>query len=97
MSSEHPASGGIFKYRSSSEHDPVREPLLLAACCICGLIRDDSERGLSASCWTTLTTYRNTHRVESIDLLFTHTYCPVCLAQVQNNVRRYYAELRTSP
>lgn len=97
MSSEQYISRGFSHDMSSPAHDHPHEPLLLAACCICGMIRDDSERGLSASCWTTLATYRNTHRVESIDLLFTHTYCPVCLAQVQGNVSRSYAELRTPP
>jgi hypothetical protein len=61
----------------------------LPACCMCRLIRDQTE---PAPRWITLKAYRRAHPSLSADPLFTHTYCPDCLRRVQDTVRQYFRE-----
>lgn len=72
----------------------LNHPLLLPVCCICGLIRDDVASTPAHACWITLASYRSRHQMPSTDLVFTHTYCPDCLTQVQERVRQYFNEQR---
>jgi hypothetical protein len=78
----------VAQTRPEAPLAPSRETLLLPVCCICGLIRDESEASLDHESWITEETYRNTHGVNPSDCLFTHTYCPACLAQVMKRVMR---------
>jgi len=73
------------------------DALLLPVCCICGLIRDDVALTPGRARWITLASYRSTHQMPSTDLVFTHTYCPDCLIQVQDRVRQYFNEQRGQP
>ena len=78
--------------------DVYTSPQLLPVCCICGVVRDDISAGSSTSMpWMTLKQYRSTHGQPPTPLLFTHTYCPDCLLQVQDTVRIYFAEQGALP
>jgi hypothetical protein len=70
---------------------------MLAVCCVCRLIRD--ETGLSPDCerWVTQRTYRKTHSVNPTDFPLTHTYCQKCFTKAQETVRQYVREIGTSP
>lgn len=50
---------------------------ILPVCCVCGLIRDDSETGLSQDPWGILEDYVQ----RRASARFSHTYCPRCLAE----------------
>lgn len=78
-------SVGLSRLMEESAHVPV----LLAVCCICGLVRDDASSSHEAGRWIPLKTYRHAHQLYSADVLFSHTYCPHCLVQVQERVRLY--------
>jgi hypothetical protein len=67
-------------------------PLLLPVCCLCGLIRDETESPSGLKCWVTQRTYRERHGVNPINFPLTHTYCPDCFTQVQNTVRQYFLQ-----
>lgn len=72
--------------RAPWPRDSTDEPLVLPACCICGLIRDDRKSVLSLATWITLKAYRHAYHVQSKELFFTHTYCPDCLAQIRERL-----------
>lgn len=67
--------------------DWTEAPLVLPACCVCGLIRDDRSSVSSPTAWITLNEYRHVHHVLSKGLLSTHTFCPDCLAQIRARLR----------
>lgn len=75
-----------FDGKAWQEHLP-EEPLLLSSCCVCGLIRDDGGSASASSRWLTLKEYRHAYYVQSKALLFTHTFCPGCLAQIRDRLR----------
>lgn len=72
-------------------------PKLLPVCCICGLVRDETGFSTDPQPWVTQRTYRETHAVNPADVPLTHTYCPECLAKIQNVVRQYFPEIGASP
>ena len=96
MSSEETAPQPIM---ASSSPQPNMTTRLVPVCCVCGLIRDEPGSLPSHMSWVTLGSYRKAHKIESTELLFTHTYCPDCLVQVQERVREHFrskrAEART--
>jgi hypothetical protein len=79
---------------------PMREtciaPKMLAVCCVCRLIRD--ETGFSPGCerWVTQRTYRKTHSVNPTDFPLTHTYCPKCFTKAQETMMQYFRKVGTS-
>ena len=80
---------GELSHDLSSDSTPWRgdwteERLVLPTCCVCGLIRDDRR---SVTTWTTLTAYRHAYHVQSKEVLFTHTFCPECLAQIRDRLK----------
>jgi hypothetical protein len=79
---------------------PMREtfiaPTLLPICCICGLIRDETESPLGLVRWVTKRTYRETHGANPADFSLTHTYCPECFTRVMDTVRQYFRIIGTS-
>jgi len=83
---------------SPSIHVPqpgyLESPSLLPVCCICGLIRDDRSSTADRTRWIRLKTYRQIYHLSVNEELFTHTYCPDCFIQVQDQVRRYFSEQR---
>jgi hypothetical protein len=96
MSSEKTATQPVIASSSPQAYVATR---LIPVCCVCGLIRDELGSVPGRVSWVTLGSYRKGHKVHSTDLRFTHTYCPDCLAQVQDRVREYFkakgAETRT--
>jgi len=71
-------------------HEPPsalkRMPSLLAVCCMCGLVRDETEHALDHERWVKQRTYRNTHGAMPADGVLTHTYCPNCFTQVMDRM-----------
>lgn len=61
------------------------EPHLLPVCCVCGLVRDDEAQAAPPRrvSWMTLEQYQTTYVTHPAPFLFTHTYCPVCLAKIR--------------
>ena len=77
-------SHDVSSDRKAWQEHVTDESLLLASCCVCGLIRDDDTRSASSqTTWITLKEYRHAYHVQSKELFFTHTYCPDCLAQIR--------------
>jgi hypothetical protein len=72
--------------RAPWQGDSFDEPLVLPACCVCGLIRDDRKSVPPRTTWITLKEYRHAYHVQSKELLFTHTFCPECLAQIRDRL-----------
>jgi hypothetical protein len=72
-------------------------PTMLPVCCLCKLIRDETESSPDHERWVTPRTYRTTHGVNPADVPLTHTYCPTCFTKVQNTARQYFREIGTSP
>lgn len=66
--------------------DSSHEALVLPVCCVCGLIRDDGRSVPPETIWITLKEYRHAYHVQWKTLLFTHTYCPDCLAQIRERL-----------
>jgi hypothetical protein len=63
-------------------------PRLLPVCCVCGLIRDESGPSPVRVHWITPLGYRKTYGVNPTDFPLTHTYCPGCLRQAQDTMRK---------
>lgn len=89
---ERKVMAGYFSYDVSSDRAPWRGDwtdgrLVLPACCVCGLIRDDRRSVPSQTTWITLKEYRHAYHMQSKELLFTHTFCPDCLAQIRARLR----------
>jgi hypothetical protein len=69
-------------------------PALLPVCCVCKLVRDETEPFVH---WVTRGTYRERHGVNPADIPLTHTYCPECLTEVQDTARQYFRKIGTTP
>lgn len=63
---------------------------MLHVCCVCRLVLDETRPSLDQARWVTQRTQR-THGVKPVDCLLTHTYCPVCFAQVMDRIREYFS------
>ena len=72
-------------------------PRVLAACCVCGLIRDGTESSPDRERWVTQWTYRKTHGINPADFPLTHTYCLECFTQFTDTVKQFFREIGTSP
>ncbi|MDZ4857234.1 MAG: hypothetical protein SGJ26_20665 [Nitrospirota bacterium] len=72
-------------------------PTLLPACCVCGLIRDETRLSPDREHWVTQRAYRETHGVSPIELALTHTYCPTCFEKAQDRVRQFFRKVGTPP
>lgn len=59
----------------------------LSVCCICGLLRDETEPSRDQERWVSQRSYRKTHGVQAADSLLTRTYCPTCFTQVKERMR----------
>jgi hypothetical protein len=68
---------------------------MLAACCVCRLIRDKIRPFPGGERWVTPRTYRTTHGVNPADFPLTHTYCPTCFTKAQETVTQYFREVGT--
>lgn len=77
--------------------ESVIAPTLLAACCICSKIRDETGSSLDREHWVTPRTYRKTHGINPVDFPFTHTYCLKCFTKFMATLRQYRREIRPSP
>ncbi len=64
-----------------------REMALLAVCCVCRLIRDETGYRPHQEGWVSQRMYRKTHGVNPTKLALTHTYCPGCFMQVMKTMR----------
>ncbi|MGA6826170.1 hypothetical protein ACO9S2_01030 [Nitrospira sp. NS4] len=69
--------------------EPFIAPTLLAVCCLCGFIRDETGSPVDHVHWVTQRTYRETHGVNPTDILHTHTYCPTCFTKAKEALRQY--------
>jgi hypothetical protein len=80
---------------------PMREtfiaPTVLAACCVCRLIRDEAGSTPDRERWVTPRTYRTTYGVNPAELALTHTYCLKCFKQFTDTVKQFFRETGTSP
>jgi hypothetical protein len=80
---------------------PMREmfvaPKVLPVCCVCNLIRDETENSPDREYWVTPRTYRKTHGMNPADFPLTHTYCLKCFTKVQDTTRQYFREIGTPP
>jgi hypothetical protein len=72
-------------------------PTLLPACCVCGLVRDDTRLSSDRDLWVTQRRYHEAHGVDPVKLTLTHTYCPKCSAKVLDTVRQYFRDIGTRP
>ncbi len=92
MSSEKRPLQHVSQTISFPGGETYRMPQLIPVCCICGLVRnDESAPPHQSASWITLKAYRSTLAVSPVHFLFTHTYCPHCLRQVQEKVREYFS------
>ena len=80
---------------SAPMREPCIAPKMLPVCCVCELIRDETEFSPDHERWVTLRTYRRTHGVNPADFPLTHTYCPKCFSKVQETVRQYSWKIGT--
>ena len=80
---------------------PMREtfiaPTMLAACCVCRLIRDEAGSTSDRERWVTPRSYRKTYGVNPADFPLTHTYCQKCFTKAQETVVQYFRQIGTSP
>lgn len=60
---------------------------ILPACCVCDLIRDETEASPAPEHWVTQEMYHQVHGVNPANCLLSHTYCPECFAQFMNRMR----------
>ena len=77
--------------------ESVIAPTLLAACCLCGKIRDETGSSPDHEHWVTQRTYRQTHGVKLANVPLTHTYCPTCFTKFMATLRQYRREIGPSP
>lgn len=79
---------------------PVREtstvPTLLPACCVCGLIRDDTRCSTGRDRWVTRRKYREVHGVHPAEHVLTHTYCPECYTKAREAILQYFRQTGVS-
>ena len=55
----------------------LRTAPILPACCVCTLIRDETQ-GAEPERWVTQDHYHEAYGVNPSDCLLSHTYCPEC-------------------
>ena len=60
---------------------------VLPACCVCALIRDETEAPSRVERWVTQERYRQLHGVNPAHCLLSHTYCPECFLEFMNRMR----------
>ncbi|BFU96698.1 MAG: protein of unknown function [Nitrospira sp.] len=65
----------------------TKEKSLLPVCCICGLIRVESEGPSAPERWVTSRLYEETQQIDPRECLFTHTYCPTCYHKFMSKIR----------
>ncbi|MDF0644423.1 MAG: hypothetical protein P0111_10355 [Nitrospira sp.] len=65
----------------------TKEKSLLPVCCLCGLIRVESEGSSAPERWVTSRIYEATHQIDPREYLFTHTYCPKCYHKFMSKLR----------
>jgi hypothetical protein len=70
-------------------------PTLLPICCVCGLIRDDTRCSPSREPWIMQRTYHETYGVHPLELVLTHTYCPICYTKAHDSVQEDSWEVET--
>lgn len=63
------------------------ETTLLGCCCVCGLLRDETDPSHVPTGWITQRKYRKRHGVNPDDRLLTHGYCPECFTLVRDRIR----------
>ena len=80
---------------STSMRKTFVAPALLPACCVCGLVRDDTGFPPCPDRWVAPQAYRETHGVNPTELPLTHTYCPTCSSKVQDTMRQSFREVGT--
>lgn len=64
-----------------------RQSLVLPVCCVCGLVREETEHSSDHERWVTPRTYRKTHGTMPADCVHTHTYCPNCFTRCIDTIR----------
>ena len=92
MSSKETAAQPAHQTRPLSRPEAYVALRLLPVCCVCGLVRDETDSSSHRTLWVTPGSYRRAHNVHSTDLRFTHTYCPDCFLQAQNRMREFFKE-----
>lgn len=50
----------------------------LSVCCVCKHVAEPSS---SSHHWTPMSTYLERHKLNVVDVQFSHTYCPLCYEQ----------------
>ena len=70
---------------------------LLPVCCMCRLVRDNTECSHDGGRWIKQQIYRQTHGVNTTERALTHTYCPGCLVKAQETVRIFLLEIGALP
>ncbi len=66
--------------------------VLLPVCCVCGLVRDETDPLSHRTLWVTPGSYRKTHHLHSINIPFTHTYCPACFRKAKASMKQFFRE-----
>ena len=61
--------------------------IVLSACCVCELIRDETKASPAPERWVTQKMYHQTHGVNSDTCLLSHTYCPECFTQFMDRMK----------
>jgi hypothetical protein len=70
---------------------------LLAVCCLCGKIRDETGSSPDHEHWVTQRTYRKTHVLQLANVPLTHTYCSPCFTKFMATLRQYRREIGSAP
>lgn len=83
--------------RMSLGETRLETPPLLPVCCMCGLVRDEKSSPPDGGRWVTQQMYRLAHGEGPAEFALTHTYCPQCLANTQDVVRRLLPGTRALP
>ncbi len=71
-------------------------PMLIRACCACGLVQDEAGATPGLERWISQRAYRETHGVNPTELPLTHTYCPTCFEKLQETMRKFWLKSRSA-
>lgn len=92
MPSKETAAQPVRQRHPSSRPKAQVARFLLPVCCVCGLIRDETDPLSHRTLWVTPGSYQKTHHILSIEIPFTHTYCPVCFRKAKTSMKQFFRE-----
>ena len=87
--SEGPAGGAVIENRAQGSREGAVDAVV-PICCFCSKVRDDTNREVGKGPWVDLTTYAISREVPlGHRLLFSHGYCPDCVAHFDERMAAY--------